>query len=93
MEDDEKDLTEEIKQVTKKYGWKTFKILDDDDWRSDRTFAGIIMRKLGILEVNESHVGRARKLDKINNVPENAMYAIKSSATQVLKKVFIGTYI
>ena len=51
------------------------------------------MRKLGILEVNESHVGRARKLDKINNVPENAMYAIKSSATQVLKKVFIGTYI
>ena len=65
--------------------------MDDDDWRSDRTFAGIIMRKLGILEVNESHVGRARKLDKIKNVVVIAMYAIISSATQVMKKVFIET--
>ena len=89
--DDEKDLTEEIKRVTKKYGWKTFKILDNDDWRSDSNFAGIIMRKLGILEGDESHVSRARKWDKIKKEVVIAMQAIKSSATQAMKKVFIGT--
>ena len=90
MVDDEKDLTEEIKRVTKKYGWKTFKILDNDDWRSDSNFAGIIMRKLGILEGDESHVSRARKWDKIKKEVVIAMQAIKSSATQAMKKVFIG---
>ena len=89
--DSEKDLTEEIIRVTKKYGWKTFKILNNDHWRSDSNFAGINMRKLGILEGVESHVGRSRKWDKIKKDVVIAMQAIKSSATQAMKKVFIST--
>ena len=49
------------------------------------------MRKLGILEGDESHVIRNRKWDKIKKEVVIAMQAIKSSATQAMKKVFIGT--
>ena len=88
--DAEKDLTEEVKRVTKKYGWKQFKILDNEDWRSESNFAGVIMRKLGILVGSVPNTVRTRKWESIKKDVIASMQAVKSSATQAMKRVFIG---
>ena len=91
--DDESDISEEVKRVTKRFGWKNFKILCDDDWKWDSNFAGMIMRKLGMLDDKEHDSKLRSKIwDTIKKDVVISMQAAKSSATQLMKKNFIGTY-
>ena len=91
--DDESDISEEVKRVTKRFGWKNFKILCDDDWKWDSNFAGMIMRKLGMLDDKEHDSKLHSKIwDTIKKDVVISMQAVKSSATQLMKKNFIGTY-
>ena len=92
--DDETDITEEVKRVTKRFGWKNFKILHNDDWKWDSPFAGIIMKKLGMIENNDYDSKlRSKQWDTIKKDVVTSMQAVKSSATQLMKNNFCGKYL
>ena len=92
--DDETDITEEVKRVTKRFGWKIFKILHNDDWKWDSPFAGIIMKKLGMIENNDYDSKlRSKQWDTIKKDAVTSMQAVKSSATQLMKNNFCGKYL
>ena len=54
----EEDITEAVKRVTKKFGWKYYKILHNDDWKWESDFAGLIMDNLGLVQNNGQHDGK-----------------------------------
>ena len=88
------DIKEEVKRVTKKFGWKKYKILHSDDCKWDSEFAELIMGKLGLLGSVEIRDGkyRSNKWDMIKKDVISSMQAVKSSATQSIKRSFLGTY-
>ena len=92
--DCDNDIKEEVKRVTKKYGWKSFKILDKEDYKWDSVFAGMILKKLGIVENNPNTTSKflSRKWDSIKKDVISSMQAVKSSATQSMKRSFLGTF-
>ena len=91
--DGDNDIKEEVKRVTKKYGWKSFKILEKEDYKWDSNFAGMILKKLGIVENNNTMNSKflSRKWDSIKKDVISSMQAVKSSATQTIKRGFLGT--
>ena len=88
--DTDEDITEAVKRVTKKFGWKNYKILHTDDWKWDSDFAEFIMNKLGLLGNEGQQDGRYRsqKWDVIKKDVSTSMQAVKSSATQSMKRGF-----
>ena len=54
----EEDITKAVKRVTKKFGWKKYKILHNDDLKWDSDFAGLNMNKLGLVQNNGQHDGK-----------------------------------
>jgi hypothetical protein len=79
-----------IKEMTRTFGWKYFKVLTDEEYLYGSDFASCMCRKLGKnVELNTTR-------DWWNSsrpIIQKAMQDMRSTTTQAMKKVFFGTFI
>jgi hypothetical protein len=84
-------LQETVRRITRKQAWKNFKLVDEDDYHYDSTFALFIFESLGIeTETVPTGVQREELWIKFKKYVCEGMQAARSSATQAIKKQFIG---
>jgi hypothetical protein len=86
-------LQETVRRTTRKQAWKNFKLVDENDYHHDSSFAKFIFQELGInrLEI-PSEVQRQELWLKFKKYVCEGMQAARSSATQAIKKQFIGKW-
>jgi hypothetical protein len=89
--DDDAHIQDSIRRVTRKTGWKYFKMLVEPDYNYNSTFATYMLKALGVkdeqmptLKHQESMWLRYKKWIL------EGMQAARSSATQAIKKQFLG---
>jgi CRISPR/Cas system CMR-associated protein Cmr5 small subunit len=86
-------LQETVRRATRKYAWKIYKLVDDDDYQHDSPFALFVFESLGIdKESMPLGVQRQELWIKFKKYVCEGMQAARSSATQAIKKQFIGEY-
>jgi hypothetical protein len=84
-------LQETVRRTTRKQAWKQFKLVDENDYHHDSSFAKFIFQELGINKQEiPSDVQRQELWLKIKKYVCEGMQAARSSATQAIKKQFIG---
>jgi hypothetical protein len=82
---------ETVRRTTRKQAWKNFKLVDEDDYHYGSTFAMFIFESLGIeRETIPMGVERQELWLKFKKYVSEGMQAARSSATQAIKKQFIG---
>jgi hypothetical protein len=82
---------ENVKRTTRKYGWKYYKMVDETDYLYTSEFATYMLKVLGI---DDDCLVTMKKKEQVwagfkRHVMEG-MQAARSSATQALKKQFLG---
>jgi hypothetical protein len=84
----------EVKKITKRWGWKLFKMLnkDDYDYRSD--FAECMLGYINMSSVEDRKRDSVRKADweKVQLHVASGMMAARSACTQALKSKFLSKY-
>jgi hypothetical protein len=86
-------LQETVRRATRKHAWKNYKLVDEDDYHHDSTFALFIFESLGINKQSiPSGVQRQELWLKFKKYVSEGMQAARSSATQAIKKQFIGKW-
>jgi hypothetical protein len=84
-------LQETVRRATRKHAWKIYKLVDDDDYQHDSAFALFVFDSLGIESKSmPSGVQRQELWLKFKKYVCEGMQAARSSATQAIKKQFIG---
>jgi CRISPR/Cas system CMR-associated protein Cmr5 small subunit len=84
-------LQETVRRTTRKQAWKNFKLLEEEDYHYNSTFALFIFESLGInMETVTDSVQRQELWLKFKKYVSEGMQAARSSATQAIKKQFIG---
>jgi hypothetical protein len=84
-------LQETVRRTTRKQAWKNFKLLEEEDYQYNSTFAMFIFESLGIdVEPIAGDVQRQELWLKFKKYVSEGMQAARSSATQAIKKQFIG---
>jgi hypothetical protein len=84
-------LQETVRRTTRKQAWKNFKLLEEEDYHYNSTFAMFIFESLGIsMETVKDNVQRQELWLKFKKYVSEGMQAARSSATQAIKKQFIG---
>jgi hypothetical protein len=84
-------LQETVRRATRKFAWKNFKLLEEEDYHYSSTFAAYIFESLGI--EMENITGGAERQElwlKFKKFVSEGMQAARSAATQAIKKQFIG---
>jgi hypothetical protein len=85
-------LQETVRRTTRKQAWKNFKLLEDEDYHYNSTFALFMFESLGI-DVDTITGGDGQRQElwlKFKKYVSEGMQAARSSATQSIKKQFIG---
>jgi hypothetical protein len=90
LSDTPEDIASQIRQVTKRVGWKFFKMLDEDDYLVTSDFAKCMMQHLGY-NVNsmEPHEQASKWSADLGHI-RAAYQSSRSSVTQALKKSWLG---
>jgi hypothetical protein len=84
-------LQDTVQRATRKHAWKNFKLLEEEDYQHDSHFASYIFESLGIdMETIQSDADRQELWLKFKKYVSEVMQAARSSATQAIKKQFIG---
>jgi hypothetical protein len=83
------DLSQNAMKVTKVYGWSLFKMVTEDDYHPSTDFAKIIMRRSN---KDPDHAETIIWWNTIKQSVTRQMQNCRSSATQSMKKEFLGTY-
>jgi hypothetical protein len=89
--DTEMVLHDNIKRTTRKMGWKYYKMVDETDYVYTSEFATYMLKVLGIRE-NQILTDKHKEYlwSKYRKSVCEGMQAARSSATQALKKQFLG---
>jgi hypothetical protein len=91
--DNETMLQESVRKVTRKQAWKNFKLVDEDDYQHNSSFALFIFKSLGVEKQSiSSELQRQELWLKFKKYVCEGMQAARSSATQAIKKNFIGKW-
>jgi hypothetical protein len=85
--DSEEHFRDEIKKITRKYGWKYFKVLSDADYHYSSPFAECMMDHFGYEKLERSE--KESTWEKVKRDVFQAMQIARSGATQSLKRVFL----
>jgi hypothetical protein len=87
--DSNETFRDEVRKITRRQGWKNFKLLTDDDYHYSSNFAECMLDHLGSSGCNEKD--RESTWARIKKDVFGAMQISRSGATQSLKKTFLGT--
>jgi hypothetical protein len=85
--DSEEHFRDEIKKITRKYGWKYFKVLSDSDYHYSSPFAECMLDHFGYEKLAKSE--KESTWEKVKRDVFQAMQIARSGATQGLKRVFL----
>jgi hypothetical protein len=81
--------SEKARRITRQYGWKDFKLLNESDFHHTSAFAECLIDHFGWACFEEEVI--AYKWSQVKKDVYHAMQVARSSATQALKKSFLGT--
>lgn len=84
-------LAEKARRITRRHGWKDFKLLNDCDFHHTSAFAECMIDNFGWSGMHEDVI--AFKWSQVKKDVYQAMQVARSTATQALKKAFLGTMI
>lgn len=79
---------EKVRRITRRYGWKDFKLLNDSDFNHTSDFAECLIDHFGWSNLEEDVI--AYKWSQVKKDVYQAMQVARSSVTQALKKAFLG---
>ena len=82
--------SDEVKRITRRYGWKYFKVLNDCDYHYTSPFAECMLDHLGYSKLPD--MSRVSMWEKVKKDVGMAMQIARSGATQGLKKIFLGMW-
>ena len=82
--------SDELKRITRRYGWKYFKVLNDCDYHYTSPFAECMLDHLGYSKLPD--MSRVSMWEKVKKDVGMAMQIARSGTTQGLKKIFLGTW-
>jgi len=84
---------DQVRKITRKVGWKNFKMLHDRDYHPPRAFAIFMIKSLGLSRrystVEEQEIGWGQVKSEV----KTTMGMCQSAATQAMKTRFLGTNI
>jgi len=91
MDSDER-FAEQVKRTTRQKGWKFFKMLEEKDYQPDSSF---VQYMLSVLGVDLNTLPTEKLVEQVwmkhKKYVVEGMQAARSSATQAIKKQFLGT--
>jgi hypothetical protein len=87
--DTEDDITDHYKLIVRKYGWKHFKVLTEDDYCFGSNFSLYICKKL---KKDQAKIETRKWWDSIKVLIQRTMMDQRSACTQGMRRAFIGMY-
>jgi hypothetical protein len=87
--DSEQDQEHHFKKMTKRYGWRYFKLLEDHRYNYGSDFADFMCNTL---KRDMSDATTAVWWNGIKHIVQKAMMDVRSACTQAMKRAFIGTF-
>jgi hypothetical protein len=85
------DIASNVKRITRKYGWRVFKMIDEDDYHHSAPFASYMMEKLGYYDQYPTREAQIEAWGQVKKKVARSMSHARSSATQAMKHTFLGT--
>jgi hypothetical protein len=82
----------EVEKITKRWGWKMFKMLSKEDYHYDSDFAECMLHYINISTAVDQKNPKVRERDwnRVKTHVSDAMQHARSACTQSLKSKFIG---
>jgi hypothetical protein len=87
--DTEQDQEHHFKKMTKRYGWRYFKLLEDHQYNYGSDFADFMCNTL---KRDTKDANTIIWWNGIKHIVQKAMMDVRSACTQAMKRAFIGTF-
>jgi hypothetical protein len=87
--DTEQDQEHHFKKMTKRYGWRYFKLLEDHRYNYGSDFADFMCNTL---KRDKTDTNTIVWWNGIKHIVQKAMMDVRSACTQAMKRAFIGTF-
>jgi hypothetical protein len=88
--DSDVQYADSVRKITRRSGWKSFKMLLEKDYKYDSEFAEYMLEHMGLADKINSDMEQEMQWNRAKKYVMEGMQSARNAATQNIKKAFIG---